>query len=173
VPIMPWGAADAQVQKCGEFVQWRESGRRIRDLSPYRAPARPDPWFRSRFRIAVTHQMHEFLRGRFVAATAIAVLQRHCATNLDRLFRPRIWIVDPRRERAVTSRQIFNDPLAAFARGFLANIDVAIAHDQNPFECIATRGYSEKLQIVRSSRPERCFGSRSANPRAAFPPEKG
>jgi hypothetical protein len=79
--------------------------------------------------------VHEFLRGRFVAATAIAVLQRHGATNLDRLFRPRIWIVDPQRERAVTPRQTFNDPLAAFAgRGFLANIDVAIAHDKNPFE---------------------------------------
>ncbi len=102
----------------------------VPELSLYRAPARPDPWFSSRFRIAVAHQVHEFLRGGFVAATAIAVLQRHCATNLDRLFRPRIWIVDPQRKRAVTPCQTFNDPLAAFAgRGFFANIDVAIAHD--------------------------------------------
>jgi hypothetical protein len=97
--------------------------------------------------------VHEFLRGRFVAATAIAVLQRHGATNLDRLFLPGIWIVDPQRERAVTPRQTFNDPLAAFAgRGFLANIDVAIAHDKNPFEYIATRGYSEKA-ADRSTEP--------------------
>ena len=99
------------------------------ELSLYRAHARPDPWFRSRLRIAVTHQVHEFLRGRFVAATAIAVLQRHGATNLDRLFRPRICIVDPQRERAVTRCQTFDDPLSAFARVFFANIDVAIAHD--------------------------------------------
>src|SRR5712671_3290978 len=62
VPIMPWGAADAAVQKCGEFVQGRESDRRIRKLARYRAPARPDPWFSARFRIAVAHQMHELLR---------------------------------------------------------------------------------------------------------------
>jgi hypothetical protein len=117
--------------------------------------------------------VHEFLRGRFVAATAIAVLQRHCAANLDRLLLPAIWIVEPRRERAVTPCQTFNDPLAAFARGFFANIDVAIAHDQNPFECIATRGCSENLPIVRSSRPERLLRVTVGEARAAFPPEKG
>jgi hypothetical protein len=64
------------------------------------------------------------------------MLLRHCATNLNRLFLPRIWIVDPQRERAVTPCQTFNDPRAALARrrGLFANIDVAIAHDQNPFE---------------------------------------
>jgi hypothetical protein len=116
--------------------------------------------------------VHEFLRGRFVAATAVAVLQRHGATNLDRLFRPRICIVDPQRERAVTRCQTFNDPLSAFARVFFANIDVAIAHDQNPFECIATRGYSEKV-ADRAIEPAERLLRVTANPRAAFPPEKG
>ena len=94
--------------------------------------SRADPWLGSGIGIAAAHQLHEFLRSRLVAA--VAALLRHRAANLRALGFQRILFVDPRLGRAVTSGQTVEDRLAGFAgRGFIANIDVAIAHDWNPW----------------------------------------
>jgi hypothetical protein len=73
--------------------------------------------------------LDEFLRRRFAAA--VAALLRHRAAN-PFCFRG-IWSVDPQLGRAVSHSQTFGDRTARFAgRGFIANIDVAIAHDCYP-----------------------------------------
>src|SRR5450631_1118357 len=93
--------------------------------------ARANPWFGPGLGIAVAHELHEFLRSRLVAAAAVAALLRHRAAN-PFCFRG-IWLVDPQLGRAFSHSQIFADRLAGFAgRVFLANIDVAIAHDCYP-----------------------------------------
>jgi hypothetical protein len=63
------------------------------------------------------------LRGRFIAAAAVAALLRHRAAD----FRPF-------RFHRVLQRTFSVDPrFGRFAgRGFIANIDVAIGHDWNP-----------------------------------------
>jgi hypothetical protein len=65
--------------------------------------------------------LHEFLWSRFVAATAVATLLRHRATNL--------W---PFRLHGILSVGSQPGSAGSAGRGFIANIDVAIAHDWNP-----------------------------------------
>ena len=80
--------------------------------------------------VAVTHQLHEFLRRRFM--TALAALLRHRATNPVPFLFCRNCLLAPRRgSDAACSRPL--GTLAGLARrGLLANIDVVIAHDQDP-----------------------------------------
>lgn len=64
---------------------------------------------RSGLGLTAAYQLHEFLRSRSVAA--VALLLRHGATNPGPLRFRLTWFA---------------------GRGFLANIDVAIAHDDYP-----------------------------------------
>jgi hypothetical protein len=71
--------------------------------------------------------LHEFLRRRLVAATIVAALLRHRATNSALPCFEGIVLL------AVALCHAFHDRLAGFAgRGFIANINVAIAHDCYP-----------------------------------------
>jgi len=71
-----------------------------------------------------THEVHEFLWNRTVAATAfIALLCHRTANPLPRLAH----LLHAR------AMQTLNDRLAGFAgRGGIANFNVAIAHDCHP-----------------------------------------
>jgi hypothetical protein len=85
------------------------------------------------FRIPEADQLHEFLRSRLVAPAAVAALLRHRATNPRPLGFRCNRLVDPPLGRAVALCRLRNYRLAGFAgRGFIANIDVAIAHDCYP-----------------------------------------
>jgi hypothetical protein len=77
--------------------------------------------------------LNELLRSRFIAASVVTALLRHGATHPGSLGFQGVWFVDPQLGRAITPRHTFNNRLAGFAgRGFIANIDVAIAHDCHP-----------------------------------------
>jgi hypothetical protein len=68
---------------------------------------------------------------RLIAATDVAALLRHRSRNPGTLRPQGILPVDPRLAGAVTKN--FNRWLAGFAgQLFIANIDVAIAHDCHP-----------------------------------------
>jgi hypothetical protein len=85
------------------------------------------------FRIPEAHQLHEFLRSRLVAPAAVAALLRHRATNPWPLGFRCNRLVDPPLGSAVALCHLLDYRLAGFAgRGFIANIDVAIAHDYYP-----------------------------------------
>jgi hypothetical protein len=105
----------------------------VADLPLRRIGAGADPRLGAGFGVAAAHQVHEFLRRRLIAATAVAALLRHCDTNPWPFFLQGIWFVDPQLGTTVGLRQTPNNRLAGLAgRGFIANIDVAIAHDENP-----------------------------------------
>ena len=79
------------------------------------------------------HQMHEFLRRRYMSAAAVAMLQRHGATSPDPVRFRWASAVDPQLGRAVRLSQTFNRPPTGFAdQAFVANIDAAAAHDVVP-----------------------------------------
>jgi len=103
------------------------------------------------------------LRHRFIAATAVAALLQHRAANGGPLCFQRIWFLDPPPGSTVAPSQSLNDWRAGFAgRGFVANIDVAIAHDCDPLlRSDFNANCQEKLHGVWLSRPHRYFGSRS------------
>ena len=127
VPIMPWGASDTAVPEMRRVHP--VSGILMRELTAALDAGRTAA-LGPRLGIAAAHQTHEFLRRRLVAATDVAALLRHRAGNPGP-FRPQgIVLIDP---RLGSRTQNFNRWLAGFAgRVFIANIDVAIAHDCHP-----------------------------------------
>src|ERR1700694_652584 len=74
--------------------------------------ARANPWVGPGLGVAVPHQLNEFLRGRFVAAAAIAALLRHRAANLFRFRRT----CSPKFGRAIGWNRTFDDRLGGFSR---------------------------------------------------------
>lgn len=83
-----------------------------------RGSGRADPGIGPGRRVAITHQLHEFLRRRFMAA--VAALLRHGAGNPVQYFFRGLFVA---RARSGLTRRA--------GRGF-ASIDVVTAHDQNP-----------------------------------------
>ncbi len=128
VPIMPWGAGDRRGAEMRRIHSVRGA-----DLGLLRGSARADPRFGPGLGVAVAHQLHEFLRRRLVAATAVAALLRHRGANPRPFFLQRRWFAGPQLGGAAGPCRTLDDRLAGSAgRGFLANIDVAIAHDKIP-----------------------------------------
>ena len=67
---------------------------------------------------------------------AVPALLRHGATNPDPFSFRGSYLVDPRLGGNAACGQTL-DRLSGFAgRGFIANIDVAIAHEQNPLQML-------------------------------------
>jgi hypothetical protein len=113
---------------------------RLCDLFPG-SRARANPWVGPGLGVAVSHQLNEFLRGRFVAAAAIAALLRHRAANLFRFRRT----CSPNFGRHIGCNRTFDDRLAGFAgRAFASNIDVALAHD-----CYPLLGSDHNAELLR------------------------
>jgi hypothetical protein len=84
--------------------------------------------------------------------------------------------VDPQFRSAVKSRGTFINLLAGFAgRGFIANIDVAIAHDCYPSLDLNDDNAQRLGKVARHplSLPDQCFGSRRPGMRSRFFTEKG
>ena len=93
----------------------------------HRGRPRADPGFGPGFGIAAADQVYEFLRRRHIAA--VAALLRHRTANPGPLgFHGSRW-VNPGRGGVITRGQTFDDRLSELA----ANMDVAFAHDWNPF----------------------------------------
>jgi hypothetical protein len=112
------------------------------------------------------------LRHRFIAATAVAALLQHRAANLGPLRFQGIGFVDPQLGSIVTPSQSLNDWRAGFAgRGFIANIDVAIAHDCYPLLNLLQRQLPRKVArgLIGSAAPQ--FWFTVVRP-SASPPEK-
>ena len=73
--------------------------------------------------------MQKLLRRRYIAVIAEASLLRHGPAIL-RL--PRLHLLDGSRAGRAATLHLLNNRLASFARGIIANIGVAIAHDGDP-----------------------------------------
>src|SRR5258705_12406038 len=79
------------------------------------------PWFRPGFGVAAAHQLHEFLRCRYVAA--VAALLRHGDTNPWPLGFQRSLLVNSHIGIAVAPGQSLNDWLSGLpGRRFIPNI---------------------------------------------------
>jgi hypothetical protein len=116
--------------------------------------------------IAAAHQSHEFLRRRLVAAADVAALLRHRPGHPG-TFRSQQILSQGRRRLDRRPGSVvcedFNRWLTGSAgQPFIANIDVAIAHDCHPLLEVrrnSTHDCMERLQVVGVSRTYRCFGS--------------
>jgi hypothetical protein len=112
-----------------------------------------------------------------MAAAAVAALLRHRGTNPGPLGFGCNRLVDPPLGRTVALCHLLNYGLAGFAgRGFIANIDAAIAHDCYPLlklhhnaqllrkvACDQLRSAAATLRFTTVEQPEPLFQQRKVN----------
>jgi hypothetical protein len=88
--------------------------------------------------------MKQSLWDRLIASTAVAVLLRHRATNVRSHCPRRILLIDPQFGQAAAAKQTLRTRLVSLeGRGFIANVDVVIAHDRFP----SVEGYLNALLL--------------------------
>ena len=133
VPIMPWGAADTAVQKCGEFIQCNGLGLNLSlklgfgEAGAGGPTARAGHWGRGSPPNAPIFAAPIRFRGR---SRRFAASWRRKPSGVRLQW---ICFVDPQLGKAVRSRPNFRPSAGGFTgRVFRANIDTAVAHDCCP-----------------------------------------